>query len=57
MRRVVVTGLGLLTPLGCGVEHVWRRLLAGDSGINRIESFDVSDITAKIGGQIPLGDG
>ena len=57
LRRVVVTGLGLLTPLGCGVEHVWRRLLAGDSGINRIESFDVSDITAKIGGQIPLGDG
>ncbi len=57
LRRVVVTGLGLLTPLGCGVEHVWRRLLAGDSGINRITSFDVADITAKIGGQIPLGDG
>jgi len=56
MRRVVVTGLGLLTSLGCGVKPVWERLIDGKSGIRAIENFDVSDITAKIGGQIPLGD-
>ena len=57
MRRVVVTGLGMLTPLGCGVEHTWQRILAGDSGANRIENFDVSDLPAKIAAQIPRGDG
>jgi 3-oxoacyl-[acyl-carrier-protein] synthase II len=57
MRRVVVTGLGLVTPLACGIEHTWRRLLAGQSGIKRIENFDVSDLPSKIGGQIPRGDG
>ena len=56
MRRVVVTGLGLVTPLGTGVDHVWRRLLAGESGINAIQSFDVSDLPSKIGGQPPRGD-
>jgi 3-oxoacyl-[acyl-carrier-protein] synthase II len=56
MRRVVVTGLGLVTPLGTGVEHVWQRLLSGESGINAIQSFDVSDLPSKIGGQPPLGD-
>ena len=55
MRRVVVTGLGLVTPLGTGVDHVWRRLLAGESGINAIQSFDVSDLPSKIGGQPPRG--
>jgi len=57
MRRVVVTGLGMVTPLGCGVEPTWSRLLEGQSGANRIENFDVSDLPAKIACQIPLGDG
>ncbi|MCH7711810.1 MAG: beta-ketoacyl-ACP synthase II [Proteobacteria bacterium] len=55
MRRVVVTGLGLVTPLGVGVENNWTRLTNGESGIGAIQSFDVSDLTAKIAGQVPLG--
>jgi len=55
MRRVVITGLGLLTPLGCGVEASWQRLLDGQSGVSAIESFDVSDIASKIAGQVPRG--
>ncbi|WP_291297072.1 beta-ketoacyl-ACP synthase II [Elioraea sp.] len=55
MRRVVVTGMGVATPLGIGVEHVWKRLLAGDSGIGAIQSFDVKDLPAKIAGQVPTG--
>jgi 3-oxoacyl-[acyl-carrier-protein] synthase II len=55
LRRVVVTGMGIACPLGLGVEHVWRRLVAGESGINAIQSFDVSDLPAKVAGQIPLG--
>jgi 3-oxoacyl-[acyl-carrier-protein] synthase II len=57
MRRVVITGLGMVTPLGCGVDTTWQRLLAGQSGIKRIEKFEVSDITCKIAGQVPRGDG
>src|SRR6267142_2596817 len=57
MRRVVVTGLGMVTPLGCGVEHTWQRLIAGQSGVTRVERFDVSDLPAKIACQIPRGDG
>jgi 3-oxoacyl-[acyl-carrier-protein] synthase II len=57
MRRVVVTGLGLVTPLACGIEQTWQRLLAGQSGITRIEKFDVSDISCKIAGQVPRGNG
>jgi 3-oxoacyl-[acyl-carrier-protein] synthase II len=56
MRRVVITGLGMVTPLGCGVEPTWRRLLEGQSGARKIESFDVSDLPAKIGCSIPRGD-
>ena len=56
MRRVVVTGMGLVTPLGCGVKANWERLIAGESGITSIQSFDVSDLTVKIGGQVPRGD-
>ena len=56
MRRVVITGLGLVSPLGTGAEHSWRRLLDGHSGISPIQSFDVSDLPAKIAGQPPLGD-
>jgi 3-oxoacyl-[acyl-carrier-protein] synthase II len=57
MRRVVVTGLGLVTPLACGTEQTWQRLRSGESGIKRIEKFDVSDISCKIAGQVPRGDG
>jgi 3-oxoacyl-[acyl-carrier-protein] synthase II len=56
MRRVVVTGLGLVTPLGVGVEACWKRLLAGQSGIRAIQGFDVSDLPAKIAGQVPRGE-
>jgi 3-oxoacyl-[acyl-carrier-protein] synthase II len=57
MRRVVVTGLGMMTPLACGVEATWRRLLAGDSGIKRIAKFEVADLPCQIAGEIPRGDG
>src|SRR5579863_6800699 len=57
MRRVVVTGLGMVTPLGCGVENTWQHILAGKSGIGRIEKFEVADLPCQIAGQIPLGDG
>jgi 3-oxoacyl-[acyl-carrier-protein] synthase II len=52
---VVVTGLGLVTPLGVGVHHVWSQLLEGKSGIRPIHGMDVSDLATKIGGQVPLG--
>ena len=56
---IVVTGMGAVTPLGVGAERVWQRLLAGQSGIGAIQRFDVSDLPAKIAGQVPLvvGDG
>lgn len=56
MRRVVVTGLGLVSPLGCGVEATWQRLIKGESGIGAIQGFDVSDLPAKIAAQVPLGE-
>src|SRR3989304_9651881 len=57
MRRVVVTGLGIVSPLACGVEATWQRLLKGESGIKHIEKFDVSDLSCKIAGTIQRGDG
>ena len=54
-RRVVVTGMGIACPLGLGVGHVWRRLIAGESGISAIQSFDTKDLPAKIGGLVPKG--
>ena len=57
MRRVVITGLGLVTPLGCGVEATWSRLLAGQSGARRVETFDVSDLSCQIACIVPRGDG
>jgi 3-oxoacyl-[acyl-carrier-protein] synthase II len=57
MRRVVITGLGMVTPLGCGVEPTWRKLLEGRSGATRVEAFDVSDLACKIACSIPRGDG
>ncbi len=56
MRRVVVTGLGLVTPLASGVAKSWDRLVAGQSGIGAIQSFDVSDLPCKIAGQVLYGD-
>ncbi len=56
MRRVVVTGLGLVTPLACGVEETWQRLLAGKSGIRAIDAFPVDDLPARIAGIPPGGD-
>jgi 3-oxoacyl-[acyl-carrier-protein] synthase II len=55
MNRVVVTGLGMVTPLASGVEPTWRRLVAGESGAARVESFDVSDIACQIAAQVPRG--
>lgn len=55
MRRVVVTGLGLVSPLGGNVQTTWDRLIRSESGIRRIEKFDTSDLPAKIGGLVPLG--
>ena len=57
MRRVVVTGVGMVTPLGCGVDTTWRRLVAGESGARKIENFEVADLPAQVACQIPRGDG
>lgn len=57
MRRVVVTGLGMVSPLGCGIDATWKRILNGESGARKIESFDVSDLPSKIACQVPRGDG
>ncbi len=57
LRRVVVTGLGLVTPLGCGVEETWSRLLAGQSGARPITKFKVDDLPARIACDVPRGDG
>jgi 3-oxoacyl-[acyl-carrier-protein] synthase II len=57
MRRVVVTGLGLITPLACGVEETWSRLIEGQSGARKVTHFDVSDLATKIAANVPRGDG
>ncbi|MCW2246277.1 3-oxoacyl-[acyl-carrier-protein] synthase II [Azospirillum fermentarium] len=57
MRRVVVTGLGLVTPLGVGHKRNWDRLINAESGIGSITRFDVSDLPSKVAGQVPRGDG
>jgi 3-oxoacyl-[acyl-carrier-protein] synthase II len=56
-RRVVVTGLGLVTPLADGVEHNWSRITAGESGLRAIDNFSTEDIPAKVAGQVPVGEG
>jgi len=53
IRRIVVTGMGAVTPLGCGVETVWQRLLAGRSGLRRLADDVVADLQAKVGGVVP----
>jgi len=57
MRRVVVTGLGMVSPLGSSVDTTWKRILEGKSGANYIEKFDVSDMPCKIAAQVKRGDG
>jgi 3-oxoacyl-[acyl-carrier-protein] synthase II len=57
MRRVVVTGLGLVTPLACGVEETWSRILAGKSGARAITKFKTDDLATKIACDVPRGDG
>jgi len=57
MRRVVVTGLGMVTPLACGVEETWSRLLAGQSGAGTITRFDSSAVVTQYACEIPMGDG
>ena len=56
MRRVVVTGIGMVSPLGANVSSTWENLISGQSGVRQIDSFDVSDLPVKIGAQVPLGD-
>jgi 3-oxoacyl-[acyl-carrier-protein] synthase II len=57
MRRVVVTGLGMVTPLACGVEATWRRLIAGQSGAGPITRFDASQVVTQYACELPRGDG
>ena len=57
MRRVVVTGLGMVSPLADGVEATWERLLAGESGAGMIEKFDTTNVITKYACEVPLGDG
>src|ERR1700748_651828 len=56
MRRVVVTGLGMVSPLACGVEATWRRAIVGEAGASRVEQFDVADLPCQIAAQVPRGD-
>ena len=55
MRRVVITGLGVVSPLGRGVENNWKKLLNGESGIKQIDDIDLKDIPVRIAGRVPYG--
>ncbi len=57
LRRVVITGLGMLSPMGCGIDYSWSRILDGQSGAKRIDEFEVDDLACQVGGMIPRGDG
>ena len=57
MRRVVVTGLGMVTPLACGVEETWARLIAGQSGAGTITRFDTTNVVTQYACEVPRGDG
>ncbi|MEE8664109.1 MAG: beta-ketoacyl-ACP synthase II [Acetobacter sp.] len=54
-RRVVVTGMGMVSPLGLGVENIWKRLIAGESGIGKIRSFDPASLPSHVAGEVPEG--
>lgn len=56
LRRVVVTGMGIVSPLGCGIETVWSNILASRSGAVRVDDFEVDDLACQIACRIPLGD-
>ena len=56
MRRVVITGIGLVTPLGNGVDPTWRRLIHSESGIRRIDTFNTEGVTSKVAGLVPQGN-
>src|SRR5688572_33510911 len=55
MRRVVITGLGMVSPVGCGVEASWKALLAGANGARRIEEFEIDDLACQVACFIPRG--
>lgn len=57
MRRVVITGLGMVSPLGGNVEHTWSRLIAGDSGASAVTAFQTDDLACRIACTLPFGDG
>jgi len=57
MRRAVITGLGLISPLGVGVDAVWRRILSGESGVRRIEKIRTDDLACRIAAEVPRADG
>ncbi len=57
LRRVVVTGLGIVSPLGIGADHVWKRILNSETGARKVDDFDVSDIACQVAARIPRGDG
>ena len=52
MRRVVVTGIGMCSPLGYGVEHSWSQLVNSNSGISQLSGFDITGLSSQVGGQI-----
>ena len=53
MRRVVITGMGIVSPLGVGLDHNWTKLIAAESGIGRIDGFEIDDLACQIAGQVP----
>ena len=53
MRRVVITGMGIVSPLGTGLDHNWTKLIAAESGISRIQGFEIDDLACQIAGQVP----
>ena len=57
MTRVVVTGMGIVSPLGVGLDHNWSSILTGKNGFSKIDRFDVEDLPCQIAGMIPRGDG
>ena len=55
-NRIVITGMGVVTPLGAGVAGIWRRLIAGESGFRNITRFRTDDLPCRVGGEVPLDD-